>query len=249
MNESMRKAVLVLVLCNLACRSEKAMKGVLLEDLTWLEAEKVLTPDAIVVIPLGAASKEHGPHLRLDNDRVLAEYFRDRLLEEEEVIAAPVITHHFYPAFVEYPGSITLRLETARDLVQQVMLLTIEKLRSGSVRDGDQIASFVLGVSRTMVKDLKRLEWRRERLRNAFMAPHIVEAPAEDATLDVDRLERCLARLAERERMVILLTFYAERTASDVGKELEVKEGHVRVIRHRAIERLRTCMTAREVVQ
>ena len=121
MNESMRKAVLALVLCNLACRSEKPMKGVLLEDLTWLEAEKVLTPDAIVVIPLGAASKEHGPHLRLDNDRVLAEYFRDRLLEEEDVIAAPVITHHFYPAFMEYPGSITLRLETARDLVIDVV--------------------------------------------------------------------------------------------------------------------------------
>ena len=139
--------------------------------------------------------------------------------------------------------------EAARDLVQQVMLLTIEKLRGGSVRDGDQIASFVLGVSRTMVKDLKRLEWRRERLRDAFMDPHLVEAPARDATLDVDRLEGCLARLAERERMVILLTFYAERTASDVGKELGVKEGHVRVIRHRAIEHLRMCMTAREVVQ
>jgi RNA polymerase sigma-70 factor (ECF subfamily) len=48
--------------------------------------------------------------------------------------------------------------DAARDLAQQVMLLTIEKLRGGSVRDLDQIASFVLGVSRTMVKDLKRLE-------------------------------------------------------------------------------------------
>jgi creatinine amidohydrolase len=97
------------------------MKGVMLEDLTWQQAEGVLTPEAIVVIPLGAASKEHGPHLRLDNDRVLAEYFRDRLLEEEEVIAAPLIAHHYFPAFVEYPGSITLRLETARDLVVDVV--------------------------------------------------------------------------------------------------------------------------------
>jgi creatinine amidohydrolase len=97
------------------------MKGVMLEDLTWIEAERVLTPDAIVVIPLGASSKEHGPHLRLDNDRVLAEYFRDRLLEQEEVVMAPLLAHHFYPAFVEYPGSITLRLETARDLVVDVV--------------------------------------------------------------------------------------------------------------------------------
>ena len=31
--------------------------GVLLEDLTWVEAERVLTPEAVVVIPLGAESK------------------------------------------------------------------------------------------------------------------------------------------------------------------------------------------------
>ncbi|HEY0285370.1 MAG TPA: sigma-70 family RNA polymerase sigma factor [Vicinamibacterales bacterium] len=139
--------------------------------------------------------------------------------------------------------------DAARDLVQQVMLVTIEKLRSGSVRDVDQIASFVLGVSRTMVKDMRRLEWRREKLREAFMVPDVVEAPVGDAMLDVDRLDTCIARLAERERMVVLLTFYAERTAGEVGKELGVKEGNVRVIRHRAVERLRTCMTSREVAQ
>src|SRR6186713_1766686 len=76
--------------------------------------------------------------------------------------------------------------DAARDLVQQVMLLTIEKLRGGLVRDVDQIASFVLGVSRTMAKDLKRLEWRREKLREAFMVPDMVVAPVADATLDVD---------------------------------------------------------------
>ena len=50
-----------------------AARGVLLEDLTWVEAEKVLGPRTVVVIPLGAASKEHGPHLRLRNDFILAE--------------------------------------------------------------------------------------------------------------------------------------------------------------------------------
>ena len=139
--------------------------------------------------------------------------------------------------------------DAARDLVQQVMLLTIQKLRRGAVTDADQIASFVLGVSRTMAKDLKRREWRREKLREAFLAPDLVEAPAGDAALDADRLEACLARLADRDRVVVLLTFYAEKTASEVSRELGLKEGNVRVIRHRAVERLRTCMTSREVVQ
>jgi RNA polymerase sigma-70 factor (ECF subfamily) len=136
--------------------------------------------------------------------------------------------------------------DDARDLVQQVMLLAIEKLRGGAIRDADQIASFVLGVSRTMAKDWKRREWRREQLRDAFLPASMAAAPARDPSLDIDHLETCLARLADRERMVLLLTFYAEKTGSDVGKELRLTEGNVRVIRHRAIDRLRTCMTSRE---
>ena len=94
--------------------------GVLLEDLTWPEAEKVLTRDAIVVIPIGAAAKEHGPHLRLKNDFVLAEYFKGRLVARLPVVVAPTVNYHFYPAFTEYPGSTTLRLETARDVVVDI---------------------------------------------------------------------------------------------------------------------------------
>jgi len=134
--------------------------------------------------------------------------------------------------------------DAARDLVQKVLLLTIEKLRAGSIRDPDQVASFVLGVSRTIAKDVRRLEWRREKLRDTFMTADIVADPVGDAMLDIDRVEVCLSGLTERERAVVLLSFYAEKTAGDIGKELGVKEGNVRVIRHRAIERLRTCMTS-----
>jgi creatinine amidohydrolase len=95
-------------------------RGVLLEKLTWCEAEKALTPDAVVVIPIGAESKEHGPHLELANDFLLAEYFKRRVFDAADVVVAPTINYHYYPAFVEYPGSTTLRLETARDLVVDV---------------------------------------------------------------------------------------------------------------------------------
>ena len=138
--------------------------------------------------------------------------------------------------------------EAARDLVQQVLLLTIEKLREGSVREVNQIGSFILGVSRTMAIDLKRREGRRERLRETFVVEPFLEPHGETA-MDVDRLETCLGALAERERIVVLLTFYAERSARDVGTELRLSEGNVRIIRHRAIGKLRTCMTAPGGVQ
>ncbi|HEU4402008.1 MAG TPA: creatininase family protein [Candidatus Polarisedimenticolia bacterium] len=98
----------------------KNTKGILLEDLTWVEAKDRLTGDAVVVIPLGAAAKEHGPHLRLRNDWTMAEYLKRRVLAQARVVVAPTLNYFFYPAFVEYPGSTSLRLETARDLVVDV---------------------------------------------------------------------------------------------------------------------------------
>lgn len=95
--------------------------GVDLADLTWQEAANVLTSEAVVVLPLGAAAKEHGPHLRLDNDLRMAEYLKARVLASAEVVIAPTITYHFYPAFLEYPGSTHLRFETARDVIVDIV--------------------------------------------------------------------------------------------------------------------------------
>jgi creatinine amidohydrolase len=94
--------------------------GVLLEDLTWKEAESILAPDTVVVIPIGAQAKEHGPHLKLRNDFTIAQYLERRVRERARVVVAPTVNYHFYPAFVDYPGSTTLRLETARDLVVDI---------------------------------------------------------------------------------------------------------------------------------
>jgi creatinine amidohydrolase len=94
--------------------------GVRLADLTWKEAEAVLTSDRVVVLPIGAAAKEHGLHLRLNNDQVLAEAITDRLLKQLPIVVAPTLTTHYYPAFVEYPGSISLSQETATALTVEV---------------------------------------------------------------------------------------------------------------------------------
>lgn len=95
-------------------------KGIVLADLTWLQAEQILNEDTVVVIPIGAEAKEHGPHLLLKNDLLLAEYFAQCLVAESEIVLAPTLNYNYYPAFTEYPGSTTLRLETARDLMVDI---------------------------------------------------------------------------------------------------------------------------------
>lgn len=99
----------------IAARPDAGPPGILLEDLTWVEAEKALKPETIVVLPIGAGSKEHGPHLKLKNDFILAEYLKNRVRQRARIVIAPTLNYHFYPAFLDYPGSTSLRLETARD--------------------------------------------------------------------------------------------------------------------------------------
>lgn len=91
-----------------------------LSKLSWKEAEQKLNPEAIVLIPLGAACKEHGPHLPLNNDQIIAEYLAQKVAELSQVVVAPTITFSFYPAFVEYPGSISLKIDTAASLLTDV---------------------------------------------------------------------------------------------------------------------------------
>lgn len=116
----MKKLLFISLLLMLSAIAFAQTKGVLLEELTWQEAEKRLKPDTVVVIALGAAAKEHGPHLKLKNDWTMAEYYKQRVLIAADVVIAPTINYYFYPAFVEYPGSTSLRMETARDLTVDI---------------------------------------------------------------------------------------------------------------------------------
>lgn len=95
-------------------------EGVRLEQLTWVQAEAWFARDPVVVIPLGAAAKEHGPHLPLNNDAIIAEWLAQETCRQLPVVIAPLVNASFYPAFVDYPGSISLRVETARDLLVDI---------------------------------------------------------------------------------------------------------------------------------
>lgn len=136
--------------------------------------------------------------------------------------------------------------QAAADLVQQVLLLTIEQLRAGKIREPDKIASFVLGTCRMTVLDIRRGAQRREGLLGTWGDKDTAFEMPEPMVLDPDRLAGCLGLLTARERSVVVLTFFADKQADEVGAELSMSDGNVRVIRHRALMRLRHCMGAEE---
>ena len=130
----------------------------------------------------------------------------------------------------------------AQDLVQEVFIVLIERLRSGGVRNVEAIGSFILGTSRTIAVDLRRTHHRRERLTETF-ADRTISVTQREPMLDQARVEDCLNSLPPRDRMLLVLTFYAEKKAVDIASDLQMAAGTVRVARHRALMRLRECVT------
>jgi RNA polymerase sigma-70 factor (ECF subfamily) len=130
----------------------------------------------------------------------------------------------------------------ADDLTQQVLITTLEALRAGRLREPEKLASFVLGTCRMTVLELRRGAQRRERLLEQFGADLLVPAQSSESPLDHDQLARCMQALKERDRTVVVMTFYDEQTGADVAGFLGLSEANVRVIRHRAIHQLRQCM-------
>jgi len=97
------------------------MKGVWLEDLAWPEAKARYDAGAVVVVPIGAASKAHGPHLPLKTDALTARALGQGLIERLPVVAAPVLGFGFYPAFTSFAGSQHLSADTFKAVVRELI--------------------------------------------------------------------------------------------------------------------------------
>jgi RNA polymerase sigma-70 factor (ECF subfamily) len=132
--------------------------------------------------------------------------------------------------------------QAAADLVQDVLLIALQGLREGRLREPERLASFVLGTCRMVVLEIRRGGARRERLLAEYArgVPTISPAPEPD----LGRLAQCLDGLPARERSIILMTFYDASSGDETARTLGVSAGNARVIRHRALTRLRACLEA-----
>jgi RNA polymerase sigma-70 factor (ECF subfamily) len=184
----------------------------------------------------------------VDDDAALARRIIASAPARRDAAAEAELCRRLGPRIKLY-GLKHLRSEAAAaDLMQDVLMLLLDKLREGAVREPAQVASFALGTARQTVIDWRRSGARRTRLLEKFPIDLMPAESSDDGPepVDTQRLRGCLGALPERERAVLVMTFYDDRPADAVAAELGLSAGNVRVIRHRGLERLRGCMTAAE---
>lgn len=133
--------------------------------------------------------------------------------------------------------------ERADDLAQDVLLIVLQKLRTGGVREPDKIASFILGVARLHARSTSRTDGRDVPLDDAAELPSRKPEEPPDP-IARDQMAKCLQGLDDRQRAVVVLTYYGQQSTEDIATSLGWTANHVRVTRHRSIALLRDCLQA-----
>lgn len=131
--------------------------------------------------------------------------------------------------------------DAAHDLAQDALVISLEKLRSGEVRDPERIGSFVLGVAKMLSRSMNR-DRRRYQPIGSSGIPETAEYPVAPDPLPRDKVARCLETLEDRQRAVIVLTYYVDQNTAAIASSLDLSAANVRVIRHRGIAQLRACL-------
>jgi creatinine amidohydrolase len=97
------------------------MQGVKLAELTWQEAAVAAERCPIAVLPVGAGTKEHGPHLPCGTDLLVVEELGRRVAEAAPVILLPALAYGYFPAFVDWPGSVSIRPQHFTGMVGDIV--------------------------------------------------------------------------------------------------------------------------------
>ena len=90
-----------------------------IEDCNWMQVEEYLTRDDRLVVPLGSV-EQHG-YLSLGVDRILSERVSEEAAEPLGVLVMPSLPYGLTPYFAAYPGSPTLRVETYRAVLRDLL--------------------------------------------------------------------------------------------------------------------------------
>jgi creatinine amidohydrolase len=90
-----------------------------IEDCNWMQVEDYLGHDDRIVVPLGSV-EQHG-YLSLGVDRILSERVSEEAAEPLGVLVMPSLPYGLTPYFAAYPGSPTLRVETYRALLHDLL--------------------------------------------------------------------------------------------------------------------------------
>jgi creatinine amidohydrolase len=94
--------------------------GKMLQYMTWEEAKETFKGTKMAIIPTGS-TEQHGPHLPLGTDFLVAEYFAKKVAEKADVVVTPVVSVGFAHYHTCFEGTLSVNPEVLSSYIQGIV--------------------------------------------------------------------------------------------------------------------------------
>ena len=88
-------------------------------EISWVEAKEIFRTARTVVIPIGSV-EQHGPHLPLGTDWIIAQELASKISEKTEAIMLPAMPFGYAEYHMDFAGTITLSQDHLHDLLLDI---------------------------------------------------------------------------------------------------------------------------------
>lgn len=87
--------------------------------MSWAEVAEIVPRNPVLLLPVGTV-EQHGPHLPVDADNMVAQYVALRAAERTDAYVLPGINYGCSAVFRNFPGTIPVRQETLANVLRDV---------------------------------------------------------------------------------------------------------------------------------
>lgn len=100
-----------------------------LGEMSWTEVAEAAKEDPVVLLPIGAI-EQHGPHLPIHEDSIVAEWAAHRIAEatgnDLGVLVAPALHYGHSPVFRGFAGNLSLSSNTLKLVTYEILQTLVE---------------------------------------------------------------------------------------------------------------------------
>lgn len=96
--------------------------GKMIRELTYEQLKPLVNENSVVVLPIGGGAKEHGGHLPMGTDFYVTDWVARRVTERCDVLTLPTLPYAYFPAFVEWTGSVSIGHRHFTDYVRDILM-------------------------------------------------------------------------------------------------------------------------------
>ena len=129
----------------------------------------------------------------------------------------------------------------AEDVRAETFLRVLQAIRANQVRSAAALGSFILGVTRNVLRELYA---KRRQMADAISADEAELAIPSHENVFFDQevrtaIQKTIARLKPREQLVLRMLIYEELPSEEVARRLAIAPERLRLVKSRALKHFR----------